>query len=86
MAYPKIGLLVFPGREYCGEIEVVDLGVPEEFALEQNPAHFVLDDDEALALLPPRLRDSHKGSYGSVGIVGASPVCPVHLLWLVLQP
>lgn len=70
MAYPKIGLLVFPGREYCGEIEVVDLGVPEEFALEQNPAHFVLDDDEALALLPPRLRDSHKGSYGSVGIVG----------------
>lgn len=73
MAYPKLGLLAFPGRNYCGEIEIVDLGIPVEYALEQNPTHFVLDNDEALYLLPERAKNSHKGSFGKVGVIGGSP-------------
>ncbi len=72
MAYPKIGLVVYPGREHCGEIEVIDLGVPIEFALEQEPQHFVLDYEEASSLLPQRPVNSHKGTFGKVGVIGGS--------------
>ena len=72
MAYPKIGLVVYPGREHCGEIEVIDLGVPIEYALEQEPQHFVLDFEEASLLLPQRPVNSHKGSFGKVGVIGGS--------------
>ncbi|MFP4016383.1 MAG: NAD(P)H-hydrate dehydratase [Halanaerobiales bacterium] len=72
MAYPKIGLVVYPGREHCGEVEVVNLGVPVNYALEQEPGHFILDFDEASFLLPQRPVDSHKGTFGKVGIIGGS--------------
>ncbi|MFP4662539.1 MAG: NAD(P)H-hydrate dehydratase [Halanaerobiales bacterium] len=72
MAYPKIGLVVYPGREHCGEVEIIDLGVPVDYVLEQEPEHFVLDIDEAGSLLPQRPVDSHKGTFGKVGIIGGS--------------
>ncbi len=72
IAYPKIGLVVYPGREHCGEIEVIDLGVPMEYALKQEPQHFVLDFEEASMLLPQRPVNSHKGSFGKVGVIGGS--------------
>ena len=47
MAFPKIGLVVYPGRDYCGEIEIVDLGIPLDYALAEEPGHFMLDEEEA---------------------------------------
>ncbi len=72
MAFPKIGLVVYPGREYCGEIEIVDLGIPLDYALAEKPTHFMLDEEEAWALLPERPGDSHKGTFGRVGVIGGS--------------
>jgi len=73
MAYPKTGLLVYPGRDYSGEIEIVDLGVPEEYALKVKPGCFTLTSEEAAALLPGRQGTGHKGTFGKVGIIGGSP-------------
>ncbi len=72
MAFPKIGLVVYPGRDYCGEIEIVDLGIPLDYALAEEPGHFMLDEEEARGLLPERPRDSHKGVFGRVGVIGGS--------------
>jgi len=73
MAYPKTGLLLYPGRKYSGEIEVVDLGVPDDYAFEVNPGHFSLSREEAAALLPVRQPDGHKGTFGKVAVIGGSP-------------
>lgn len=72
MAYPKPGLVIYPGRNHCGEVEIVDLGVPVQFALKQCPQHFVLDIEEASSLLPQRPVNSHKGTFGKVGVIGGS--------------
>lgn len=72
MAFPKIGLVVYPGREHCGDIEIVDLGIPLDLVLAEKPAHFMLDEEEVRFLLPERPGDSHKGTFGRVGVIGGS--------------
>lgn len=73
MAYPKLGLLVYPGRTYSGEIEIIDLGVPESYALRIKPQYYMLTTEEAKAMLPKRPVTGHKGSFGKVSIIGGSP-------------
>ena len=67
----KPGLLTLDGPDHAGEIHVRDLGLAVE-AL--RPAHGRMTGNDALgSVLPPRRRNSHKGTYGSVGIVGGAP-------------
>lgn len=69
---PKVGLMLFPGREAAGEVVVDTIGLPGP--LLAGPASFyTLDPEEAAALLPPRISDSHKGNYGRLLVVGGSP-------------
>ncbi len=69
---PKLGLLLYPGRDYAGEIVVARLGYPpplhEQFetGLELVEAGFVRDR------LPRRRAYSHKGTYGKALIVAGS--------------
>ena len=41
-----------------------------------------VDDDLARQVIKPRLRESHKGSYGRVLLVGGFTLMVVPLLWL----
>lgn len=67
----KPGLLTLNGGDYCGEIIVRDLGL-NTTAL-QAPQHWLLDRASISARLPaPRLANSHKGTYGQLGIVGGA--------------
>jgi hydroxyethylthiazole kinase-like uncharacterized protein yjeF len=64
----KPGLLTLDGPDRCGQIHVRTLGLDPE-AL--RPAQGRLIGGEILAAaLEPRPRNSHKGDYGSVGIIG----------------
>ena len=66
----KPGLLTLDGPDCCGTLHVADLGLADAVA---SAAHGVLISDGVLShLLPPRPRNSHKGSYGSAGIIGGS--------------
>jgi ADP-dependent NAD(P)H-hydrate dehydratase / NAD(P)H-hydrate epimerase len=73
-AAPKAGLVQFPGAGYVGEMEVVDIGIPERL-IETVPTSkiFLTTEEDAEALLPQREPDAHKGSCGSVLVVGGSP-------------
>ncbi|QTL99249.1 NAD(P)H-hydrate dehydratase [Iocasia frigidifontis] len=73
MAYPKPGLLLYPGRKYCGQIGVVDLTVPEKFVLNEGCSHYTLTCSEALDWLPTREKTGHKGSFGKITVIGGSP-------------
>jgi ADP-dependent NAD(P)H-hydrate dehydratase / NAD(P)H-hydrate epimerase len=74
--YPKAGHLLYPGREYTGQLTIKEIGVTEEF----DPGSIRLVD--ARLNLEKRRADSHKGSYGklvcvagSQGFSGAAIMC-----------
>lgn len=64
----KPGLYTLDGPDQCGAVEVNDLGL--EIAAGQGA---LLDRSAFAAWLRPRRRNSHKGSYGSLGILGGAP-------------
>lgn len=66
----KPGLLTLDGPDHCGEIQVADLGLAG--AVSDAPHGVLIADGVLEHLLPPRPRNSHKGSYGSAGIVGGA--------------
>lgn len=67
----KPGLLTLDGPDHCGEITVDDLGLsPEDFPPQSV---FLMERDRVLAAWRPRPRNSHKGLFGSVGILGGAP-------------
>ena len=65
----KPGLLTLDGPDHCGDIQVDDLGL--DLAAVTDCGHTVAPSLFAAALRPRR-RNSHKGSYGSAGIVGGA--------------
>ncbi|MDT8363463.1 MAG: NAD(P)H-hydrate dehydratase [Nitrosomonas sp.] len=67
----KPGLLTHDGCDHCGEILVCDLGLqPGILTAAQS---WLLDGKCIEACLPdPRPANSHKGTYGSVGILGGA--------------
>ncbi len=69
-AYPKVGLLRFPGAGAVGHLVVADIGIPPELArdveLEMATAAQIRE------WLPARPGSSHKGTFGRVLIVAGS--------------
>jgi ADP-dependent NAD(P)H-hydrate dehydratase / NAD(P)H-hydrate epimerase len=72
MAAVKQGLLKLPAFEYVGDLEVVDIGLPDDLASLKIIQTNVAEDDLIFGLLPDRPLDSHKGTYGTALIVAGS--------------
>ena len=66
----KPGLLTLDGPDHCGEIHLCPLGLDTAAML--KPRGSILGDGILPALLMPRRRNTHKGDYGSVGIIGGA--------------
>lgn len=71
-AYAKRGHHLFPGRDYCGELSVVDIGIPSTLATQLQIVGRVADESDGPQLLPPRRGDSHKGVFGHALVVGGA--------------
>lgn len=67
----KIGHVVYPGCEYCGAVEVVDIGIPAEVAAAADGVDFV-DAVAAGGLIRHRDRQAHKGAFGHCLIIAGS--------------
>jgi hydroxyethylthiazole kinase-like uncharacterized protein yjeF len=73
----KPGLLTLDGPDHCGEISVHDLGQ----VVDGSDAVCATQEKEVRSIAPdlftgqlqPRRMNSHKGNYGSVGIIGGAP-------------
>ncbi len=60
-----------PAAKYCGDVEVVPIGIPQN--LLENPSHRMEFLDGTIGtLLATRRRDSHKGSYGHALVIAGS--------------
>lgn len=72
MGLPKIGLIRPASVEYTGSVDVVDIGIPSEYietVAGCAEAELIAKSD---VQLPRRKRDSHKGTYGQVLLIGGS--------------
>ena len=63
----KPGLYTLDGPDHCGEVSIADLGL----RLDQFPGALLAVDDFR-ECLTPRKSNSHKGSYGSLAVIGGA--------------
>ena len=64
----KPGLYTLDGPDHCGEVSIADL----DLSLDGFPGA-VLSTADFRSSLQPRRRNSHKGSYGSLAVIGGAP-------------
>ena len=72
LEFPKVGLLLYPGREHAGEIVVASLGYPPLLTSSFETGLELVDEAFAREKLPQRRAYSHKGTYGKALIVAGS--------------
>ena len=73
-ALPKVGLLVYPGAEYVGELIVADIGMPRQVMAADGVQVFAVEASDVARWLPARVngRDSNKGKFGHVTVFAGS--------------
>ena len=69
---PKRGLLMHPGAELTGKLEIADIGFPAQVVDAQDIKVNWTSATQAAQWMPPRPLSSHKGSYGRVLVVAGS--------------
>lgn len=69
--YRKTGLLLFPGREYAGKLQVADLGFSLQSLKKAGWDAHVLEPED-LVNLPKRAADANKGTCGKLLIIAGS--------------
>lgn len=72
MAAAKHGLLKLPAFEFVGELQVVEIGLPENLDSWNAVQTEAADWDMVTALLPERTLASHKGTFGTAFVVAGS--------------
>lgn len=69
---PKLGLVLTPGSDLTGTLEVADISIPRFLVEEEQIKVELLEAQELFSLLKPRRSDSHKGHYGHVLVIAGS--------------
>ena len=72
-AAPKRCHVFPPASELCGELGIVDIGIPQTSIDAVEGAVELVTPEECAAALPWREPDSHKGTYGTVLILAGAP-------------
>lgn len=72
LAAHKVGLWIYPGIEYRGEIELLPIGLSDAVYAGMD-THLQLTDSKLFRrLVPARHPNSHKGTFGRVAVFGGS--------------
>lgn len=69
---PKTCLIRPDAIPYVGNLEIIDIGIPFEFIDDTEGCKQAELIDRSDLLIPRRARDSHKGDYGHVLLIGGS--------------
>ncbi len=78
MGLPKLGLVL--ATDGVGDLEVVDIGIPEEAIRGLGVKRHWITASDLRPFFGPRKKDSHKGSYGNLLLVGGSANKPGAIL------
>lgn len=68
----KVGLILYPGCEFAGEVITADIGFPKSAVEKAAITTFSYEKEDIKRYLPKRKKDSNKGTYGRVLVIGGS--------------
>ena len=66
LAAYKPCFFLYPGKEFCGEVIAVDIGIPPKALQKQQPAVDLPDKEYIRSILRPRSENAHKGTFGTL--------------------
>lgn len=69
---PKIGCVLYPGAEYVGELNIVDIGIPQKIIDKNHSGIYTIEDKIIKNIIKPRKKELHKGSCGKLIIIAGS--------------
>lgn len=72
MGLAKIGHYVGEGKEHAGEVEIVDISIPNFLYSEKRDATYRVHAEDVRAVLPQRPHTAHKYSVGKVLVIAGS--------------
>lgn len=72
LGLPKRGMLLFPGVQTVGAMEIADIGFPRRVVESQGIQANWTQPSQVANWIPPRPAYSHKGSYGRVFVLAGS--------------
>lgn len=72
---PKVGMYTLDGPDHCGKIICHSLDLDSCLA-SLKPAAYQLDEQLLRGIITPRRKNTHKGVYGHVLIIGGGPGMP----------
>jgi len=72
LAAPKLCHMLSPACFLCGQLEIVDIGIPRQILDAAGSELETIEQDELSALLAPRRPDAHKGVFGHLLLVAGS--------------
>lgn len=70
-ARPKFPHVMYPARDFCGDIVVADISIPE-IAVDTAECDVFLLHEDMLPITPERDANSHKGHFGHAVLAGGS--------------
>ena len=68
LGYEKLGSVLFPGKEYCGQVVVEDIGFPSVSLKKAEPFAWTYEEED-LIRIPKRMMRSNKGTFGKVLLI-----------------
>jgi ADP-dependent NAD(P)H-hydrate dehydratase / NAD(P)H-hydrate epimerase len=72
--FPKICHFLYPSKNYVGELVIVDISIPRNLKLIKDiNVEYASSDIDFHLFIQPRAKESHKGTYGHILVVGGSP-------------
>jgi ADP-dependent NAD(P)H-hydrate dehydratase / NAD(P)H-hydrate epimerase len=79
---PKAGLVVHPGCDHTGKLDVVDIGIPAQSIEQSGIKAHIIDQELVSGMLSARSPESNKGDFGklllltgSSGMTGSGCLC-----------
>jgi len=70
--YGKTGLFVYPGKEYAGKVEIIDIGIPSTFLDPLETTELLTMAGCRKLLPPPPALNGHKGNRGHLLTIAGS--------------
>lgn len=68
----KLGLVLYPGALYTGDIQTADIGIDSRIVTERTDTAYALEMQDAVNLLPDRPEYAHKGTFGKLLLIAGS--------------
>ncbi len=72
LGLPKLGMIDFPGREFTGKRIINKINIPDSLLNDKIMINNLITDEEICNIYQPRIRNTYKGSYGHLLIIGGS--------------